>query len=548
MRSSRDGGTSTDSLWLARHTPVAADDIGERRFDVIVAGAGLTGLTTALLLARAGRRVAVLEGRRVGAATTGRTTAKLSVLQGSQLQKIKRRSYQAVVQAYVDANLEGQRWMLDFAEANGIAVQRRASVSYASTRAGVSTVEREFEVASSVGLPVRLLPDAGLPFPTYAALVLPDQAQFDPMDVLAALASELRELGGVIYEGVRLNGADARRPVVAHTTRGDLECAQLVLATGVPVLDRGLYFAKVNPKRSYAASFTVSGELPPDMYLSVDSPTRSIRTTPDDGEDLLLVGGSGHGVGRHPSPASCVDDLTRWTKQHWPGAVRTHLWSAQDYETPHGVPFVGWLPRGRGRIFLATGYDKWGMMNAVQCALTIAAELLGADDPPPWAAALHRRVTMPMALATGLGWGAAVAKHYAVGYARALSRPMPAEPPVEGAGVVGRRGIRPTAVSTVDGVSCAVSGVCSHMGGVLSWNDLERTWDCPAHGSRFAPDGTVLEGPAKRPLSGYRPLGDRVPVGPSAEAAGRWNRGVMEPRHAEGGPGEPGPPSAPQLY
>jgi nitrite reductase/ring-hydroxylating ferredoxin subunit len=232
--------------------------------------------------------------------------------------------------------------------------------------------------------------------------------------------------------------------------------------------------------------------------MSVDSPKRSVRTTPSADGDLLIIGGNGHPVGRHPSPKAEVEDLEQWTQQYWPGAVRTHVWSAQDYETPHKVPFVGWMPRGRGRIYLATGYDKWGMTNSVQCALTLASDILGGHIP--WATTLHRRITMPQAFAWGIGYNAGVAVQYAKGYTRALLRGLPADPPDEGQGVVGRQGLVPTGVSTVNGVVCRVSAVCTHQHAVLSWNDLEHSWDCPAHGSRFDADGTLLEGPGTRNL------------------------------------------------
>lgn len=496
------------SLWLDRAPRIDTDPFEQNaRYDVIVVGAGLTGLTTALLLARAGRRVAVIEARRVGAVTTGNTTAKLSLLQGSQLQKIAARNTRRVLEAYLEANREGQAWLLRYAADHGVPVQRRDALSYAGTPDGRPTVEREHAVARGLGLPVHLTDATELPFATHGAVVLPEQAQFDPLDMLAALAADLREHGGVVVDGVRVTGVrTADEPVEVTTSRASLWADRVVMATGTPVLDRGLYWAKLVPQRSYAAAFRVPAgpPLPQAMHLSVDAPTRSVRTAPDrgvtgsDAGELLLVGGNGHTVGRHRSPAACVDDLTAWTEQHWPGAERTHVWSAQDYESPHRVPFVGWMPRTRRRVMLATGYDKWGMTNAAQAALALSAELLG--HRLLWAETLHRRPTLPRALAEGIGANAAVGWWYARSWARMLATTIPDRPPVEGSGVAGHDGAALAAVSTVEGRTCRVSPLCTHLGAAVTWNDLERSWDCPAHGSRFAPDGALLEGPATREL------------------------------------------------
>lgn len=490
----------TTSLWLSRAPDIPSDQFEpDTRYDEVVVGGGITGLVTALLFARAGRKVAVLEAREAGALTTGNTTAKLSVLQGTQFSAIRAHSYQAVLDAYVEANSEGFAWMSRYAGEHGIPLQVRDAFSYAGTRQGVERVDHEYQAAKSAGLDVMKTGDIGMPFPTFGAVVLKDQAQFDPMDVVRTLVDDIRAHGGVVVERTRVTSVRASiAPTIVHTQAGSVRAEHVIVATGMPILDRGLYWAKLRPSRSYAASYRVPGELPQGMYVSVDEPKRSVRTTPGEQGEYLIVGGNGHGVGRHPSPKMQVADLNLWATQYWPGAERTHVWSAQDYETPQRVPFVGWMPRGFGRVYLATGYDKWGMTNSVQCALTLAADILGGNLP--WAKTLHRRVSMPAAAASFIGANAAVAWWYARGYAAALSRKLPDGPPEEGQAAVGREGLHPTGISTVDGVTCRVSAVCPHLRGVLNWNDHELSWDCPAHGSRFAADGSRLEGPAKRDL------------------------------------------------
>ena len=177
------------------------------------------------------------------------------------------------------------------------------------------------------------------------------------------------------------------------------------------------------------------------------------------------------------------------------------------------------MPCGGGRIFVATGYDKLGMTNAVAAALDLAGQIL--NDSPSWAKPLHRRPTGPRAAAQLVRGNAEVALSMTLGLVAAELRGAPEVAPAEGESKVGRESLVPVGRSTVGGTTCSVVALCTHLGGTLKWNDFERSWDCPLHGSRFAPDGQVLEGPATRGLRAAPPSpGSPVPGPGHADQSG----------------------------
>jgi glycine/D-amino acid oxidase-like deaminating enzyme/nitrite reductase/ring-hydroxylating ferredoxin subunit len=488
------------SVWRDDRPDLPDDALPEDgHLEVLVVGAGLTGLTTAVLLARAGRRVGVVEARTAGAVTTGSSTAKVSLLQGTTLSSMLKQQARPVASAYVEANRIGQHWLLDFCAEHAVPVQRRDAVTFAASPGERAQVDKEHRAARSVGLDVAWHDRLPTPFPVHGATVLADQAQVDPMDVVAALVQELRAQGGTLHQGRRVETVSLREPLTLTLDDGtELTAGDVVLATGTPVLDRGLFFAKLEPMRSYGLAF--SGTVPPEgMYLSAGSSSRSVRDIPGTAHgDLLLVGGSGHVVGRTRSEAAHLDRLREWTAEHFPGAVETHAWSAQDYQSYDRLPYVGRLPRGGGRILVGTGYAKWGMTNAVAAGLALSGQVLGAR--PAWSGFLERHTVHARAGAelTRINLGVGVAGARALLAAETRSAPPR---PDEDTGAVGRGPVGvPAGSATVEGRTCRVVGICTHLGGVLHWNDAERSWDCPLHGSRFAPDGEVLEGPATRPL------------------------------------------------
>jgi glycine/D-amino acid oxidase-like deaminating enzyme len=477
----------------------SAEDEPGTAWDVVVVGAGLTGITTALLLARAGREVLVLEAHSLGAGTTGSSTAKVSLLQGTTLSTLRRRTSEGVLRAYVRGNREGQAWLERYVDEHAVGHQRRTAYTYAVSAAGARSARDELEVARRAGLPVTWMSETSLPFPVTGAVTLPDQLQVDPMELLASLAREAVSHGAHIREGVTATAVNGDRPVVVSTDRGHYAADRVVVATNLPFLDRGGFFARAAPGRSYALAYTTPGPAVDGMYLSADSPTRSLRDAPAQEGALLLVGGNGHVTGRVPSQAARLTELREWTEGWFPQASFVTQWAAQDYVAADRVPWAGPVLPGQDEVLVAGGYGKWGMTNAVAAALALSSRTLGGRME--WAEELYTWRPRAGGALEAARINAVVGREMAAGWTLPLVHPGRREP-AEGEGLVSydRLGA-PTATARVAGQVHRLSGVCPHLGGILRWNDAELSWDCPLHGSRFAATGERLEGPATCGLS-----------------------------------------------
>lgn len=229
-----------------------------------------------------------------------------------------------------------------------------------------------------------------------------------------------------------------------------------------------------------------------------------MRTAKDaDGRDLLVVGGESFVPGRETDTPRFLSEIDRWVSDHFGPSRRRTWWAAQDYRRHSRLPFAGEILGGQGRIYAATGFNKWGMTNAVAAALSIAADILGGHLK--WAATLRSHKPGLPDLTTGTKVGAAVMARQTADILRdSITWQTSSESDLgeipEGEGRVLRAKDGLVAKSEVAGRPCAVSAICTHLGGTVQWNSAEQSWDCPLHGSRFAPNGDVLEGPAVRPL------------------------------------------------
>lgn len=478
-------------------------------------GGGITGLTTALLVARTGARVALLEADRVATGTSGYTTAKVTSLHGLTYAELVGTAGEERARLYGQANQDALAWVAATVAELGIDCdfERQVATTYTTDPRRRGDIEDEATSAARLGLPASLVADVGLPYPVEAAVRFEDQAQLHPRAYLLGLARAVEAAGGLIFEQTRATGVDegdGGATVATDIEGAHVHAGQVVVATLLPFLDRTGLFARAHPVRSYALALRLpaSDAVPQGMHLGVDTPTRSVRPLRLPDGHGLVVGGGGHKPGEGEDTTHHYTELRAWAAQHWPSASVEHQWSAQDYVPVDGIPMVGRAPR-MSRTFVATGFKKWGMTNGTAAGLLLAGLIEGRESPY---AELYdpARIGGVEGLKNLAKENLGVARHFVGDKLGSLRRRhgTPVEPAklAPGEAAWGDLDGRPVgAFRPESGPVCVVSLACTHLGCTVKWNDAERSWDCPCHGSRFGYDGTVLDGPAVSPLERIPP-------------------------------------------
>ena len=485
------------SLWMSDpEWPVFAPLQADIEVQALVVGSGITGLTAARLLADEGMTVALIDSSRLCSGVTGYTTAKLTALQSTIYTDIVRTWGQEVAAGYAEANLAGIDRVRRRVAEDGIEceLESRPAFTYAEFQENLPAIEAEVVAAQQAGLDVSFTTKCDLPYPIQGAARLDDQAQFHPRLYCRGLLDAVVEKGGLVYEGTRALDLDSRDGVVT-TDHGNIRADVIIVATHIPFTNRGGYFARMTPSRSYAVALSPGPTPVEGMYISVDEPLRSIRSTSD---GHIIVGGESHPAGGDSDTRRRYRALETWSAARFPQGRVAFQWSAHDYRSVDRLPYIGRLG-GSGRVFTSTGYAKWGLANG-----TIGAEIMvdmAMGRPNPFAPIFD---SSRLAVGKGLrGFAEAsvrTVKSLVVDRFR-RSDPKDIDELLPGSGgVLWRDGKRVGAFRTEDGLVHLVSTTCTHLGCQLSLNTAERTWDCPCHGSRFDIDGLVVHGPAVEDL------------------------------------------------
>ena len=497
-------GSST-SVWMGSATlpnfpALAADE----RADVCVVGAGLAGLTTAYLLTRAGKSVIVLDDGPIAAGETARTTAhvvtalddryfELEQLHGEAGAKLAAESHAAAI-ATIERIVRDEQIECDFERVDGYLFNAPATPN--------DVLDRELAATHRAGLTdTKIVARAPLAsFDTGPALLFPAQAQFHPLKYLAAVAAAIVRGGGRIFaqtHGAKFNGG---KSAYVETRAGlKVACDAIVVATNTPVNDRLVIHTKQAAYRSYVIGAAVpAGTVPKALYWDSGDPFHYVRLQPSrpggSAQDILIVGGEDHKSGQADDAEVRYANLETWTRARFPMVTEIRFrWSGEVMVAVDGLAFIGRNPLDHENVYVATGDSGTGMTHGTIAGLLLTDLIQGRKNP--WTGLYSpSRVTLGAAKDYARET-ANMAAQYADWLTAGEVEKDKLVPP--GTGAIVRHGLTKVAVYREgDGTFHECSAICPHLGGIVCWNQTEKTWDCPAHGSRFDRLGKVLHGPA----------------------------------------------------
>lgn len=507
------GHAKHESYWIAsakggQAGPLAGDWSG----DVIVVGGGITGITAAHRLRRAGLRVALLEQHDLAVSETGHTTAHLTQAFDTGLDQLTRAFGREGARAVWDAG----RAAIDHIEATchelGIDADfaRVPGYLFALREEDRAAIEEEARLARELGYVADVVADHPFPPMRHGAMRLANQARFHPRKYLLPLAQAIPGDGSILATGCHVDGWSGGtdgKPWRVTACGRVLQAEHLVFATHQPIHER-LYAARVPAYQTYAAAWKVpKGAYGDALGWDTAEPYHYWRITPAGDHDLLIVGGEDHRTGQ----ADAEEAYARLISyvEGVLGKARHELawrWSGQWLEPVDGAPFIGAAP-GLPNAWIGTGYGGNGMTMGTFAGVAIADRILGRERPD-LATFDPGRVKLRAGAVTFLTENLAYPAYFLrdrLGPAERTT--VDALAPGEGA-VVAMNGNKVAASRDADGKLHMVSAICTHMGCVVHWNGAETTWDCPCHGSRFAPDGEVMGGPATQALPPCQALRD----------------------------------------
>ena len=490
------------SLWLDTSDPPDFPKLqGRVTVDVLVVGGGITGLTTAYLLKKVGRSVAVVDQRSIGGGETAHTTAHVTFVTDTRLHELASRLGKRQAQALWGAGHLAMKQIEDVSRELEIHCELEQVPGYLFAAVGKDTekeretLQRDAELASHFGFDANLVESD--PVFNRPAVRFPNQLKFHPLKYVNAIAKALPGGGSYVFSNTSGSDIDSEKREL-HTESGVISYGSLVAATHVPIQgERGTFGAALfQTKLAAYSTYALEAEidpLPGSLFWDTNDPYLYLRFDRREDAGSVIIGGEDHKTGQEDQTETRYQRLEKILKENFPSAKLRHRWSGQVIETPDGLPYIGEVGHGQ---FLATGFSGNGMTLGTFSAMLIRDIISGKTDPWNGLFAPNRKATVGT-------WDYVLEnKDFPTYFIKDwIGSPAPAEDLRPGSGQVENIDGKKRAVYCDEqGKRTELSAICPHMGCIVAWNGAEKTWDCPCHGSRFTATGEVIAGPAESNL------------------------------------------------
>ncbi|MBK7402328.1 MAG: FAD-dependent oxidoreductase [Myxococcales bacterium] len=498
---------ATESVWSRAATPPTGALQDGERVEVLVIGAGIAGLSVAYELTRRGIPALVVDDGPVGGGQTGRTSAhlasalddryyELASIRGEDAARLAAESHAAAIDE-IERIVAAEAIDCGFARVSGYLVLAEGD--------DPEVLDRELGAGTRAGIALARLPDAPIAsFRSGPCLEFRDQAEMNPMQYLDGLVRAVEKAGGRLLTGVHVRGvatSASDRKVTLEDGRTIL-AGSVVVATGSPINDLFAVHTKQAAYLTYVVALRIpNGAMPHLLLWDTGDPYHYVRCVADPaqpGQELLLVGGEDHKTGQDDGHVPRAQRLEAWARQRFPFAKeRAYAWSGQVYETLDGLGYIGADPGSQEGVFVVTGDSGMGLTHGVIAGRLLADLITGVENP--WTALYDPSRKVPLAIGDYVRENANAAAQYASWLTRGDYEALDQIP--HGSGAILRDGAHKLAVyKDAAGQVTTRSATCPHLAAVVVWNDGEKTWDCPAHGSRFDCKGKVIQGPANTDL------------------------------------------------
>ena len=496
-------GEQTVSSWMATARIPKREPLSNSiSADVCIIGAGIAGMTIAYLLAYEGNSVVVLDDGAIGGGMTGRTTAhlvnalddryfELERLHGEKGARLAAESHTAAIEL-IERIVRQEQIDCDFFRLDGYL--------FVPPGDSLDILEDELEAATRAGLNLERVDRAPLDYDTGPALRFPNQGQFHPLKYLNGLARVIENSGGRIYTETHASEIAGGAPAQVRCSNGSLVTAKsVVVATNTPVNDLFAIHTKQAAYQTYVIAGRIQrGSVVKALYWDTPDPYHYVRVQDlDDGSELLIVGGEDHKTGQADDADQRFANLENWTRERFPWTETVYRWSGEVMEPIDGLAFIGKNPLDQENVYIATGDSGNGMTHGTIAGIVISDLIMGRENAWSDLYEPSRKTlrALPEFAKENLNVAVQFADLITPGEVEAVDEIQP------GNGAILRRG--PLKIAVFRDESGRVherSAICRHLGCVVDWNTLEKTWDCPCHGSRYDALGQVIQGPANSDL------------------------------------------------